>query len=163
MTRLWLDSAAAQEALGGHLARVSPPGLVIYLDGELGTGKTTLARGFLRGLGFLGPVRSPTYTLIEPYPFADRLCYHLDLYRLGDPGELEYLGIRDLLTPETLLLVEWPERGAGELPPADLVIHLDSAPGGRWLTLAAASSLGEEVLVRLNEGRQNAAFLLQDI
>lgn len=163
MKRVWLGSEAEQEALGGRLARVSPAGLVVYLDGELGTGKTTLTRGFLRGLGFLGAVRSPTYTLIEPYPFADRTCYHLDLYRLGDPGELEYLGIRDLLTSETLLLVEWPERGVGELPPADLIIHLDYAPGGRWLTLAAASSLGEKLLVRLDEGGQDAAFLLQNI
>lgn len=140
-----LPNAAATEALGEQLARSVTPGIV-YLEGDLGAGKTTLTRGLLRGLGHAGKVRSPTYTLVEPYRFADFVVYHLDLYRLADPEELEWLGVRDMLAERALLLIEWPERGAGELPAADLVIHLEYAGGGRLATLHAASAAGEQLL-----------------
>lgn len=98
--------------------------IVIALNGELGAGKTTLVNGFMRALGVSGAVRSPTYTLIEPYEFAGRVVYHLDLYRLADPSELEMLAPRDLLEPRAVLLVEWAERAGAALPHADLTIEL---------------------------------------
>ncbi|WP_116808731.1 tRNA (adenosine(37)-N6)-threonylcarbamoyltransferase complex ATPase subunit type 1 TsaE [Steroidobacter cummioxidans] len=97
---------------------------IIALEGELGAGKTTLVGGILRSYGVTGPVRSPTYTLIEPYETASRAIYHLDLYRLTDPGEVEPLGIRDLLTGAALLLIEWPSRAAGAIPAADLQVDI---------------------------------------
>jgi tRNA threonylcarbamoyladenosine biosynthesis protein TsaE len=110
---------------------------VIYLRGELGAGKTALARGILRGLGHRGAVRSPTYTLIEPYDALRPRVFHLDLYRLGDPEELEYLGLRDLLTGDSLMLIEWPERGAGVLPPPDLELRIGHSAPGRRIVIAA--------------------------
>src|SRR6056297_3323471 len=120
-----LADAAATEALGAALAgplrrACESRAVVLHLAGPLGAGKTTLVRGLLRGLGHRGAVRSPTYTLIEPYDELTPRVYHLDLYRLGDPEELDYLGLRDLLTGDTLLLIEWPERGLGVLPTPDL-------------------------------------------
>ena len=126
---------------------------MIYLHGDLGTGKTTLARGILRGLGHQGPARSPTYTLIEPYEIGPRRAYHLDLYRLADPEELEYLGLRDFLSDEALWLVEWPERGAGLLPAADLSIAIDYLSQGRRLTLTARSEAGLLLIAGLDEGQ----------
>jgi tRNA threonylcarbamoyladenosine biosynthesis protein TsaE len=140
-----LADAAAMEALGARLARSLSAGIV-YLQGELGTGKTTLVRGLLRGLGHTGKVRSPTYTLVEPYRFADRAVYHLDLYRLASPEELEWLGLRDMLAEHALLLVEWPERGSGILPAADLTIAIAYAGEGRRVTLEAATAAGRQLL-----------------
>jgi len=137
------------EALGAQLAGGFTAGIV-YLRGELGTGKTTLARGLLRGLGHTGKVRSPTYTLVEPYQVAQGTVYHLDLYRLGSPEELEWLGLRDMLGEQALLLVEWPERGAGVLPAPDLDIHIDYAGAGRVVNLQATTAAGERLLVALD-------------
>ncbi len=100
---------------------------IVYLRGDLGAGKTTLVRGLLRGLGYQGAVRSPTYTLIEPYDAIEPAVVHLDLYRLADPEELDYLGLRDLLERPGLILIEWPERGTGALPPADLEVMIEHA------------------------------------
>ena len=135
----------AQERLGACIARHTPPGAVIHLDGDLGAGKTTLVRGFIQGLGHKGRVKSPTYTLIEPYEVAGRRLQHLDLYRLADPEELEYLGLRDTLDGETILLVEWPEKGGELLPPADLRIVIDHLDEGRRVTLEPLTSLGERL------------------
>lgn len=144
---LSVTDTAGMEACGAELARALPAGaLVVHLQGELGAGKTTLARGVLRGLGYSGPVRSPTYTLIEPYEFPARTVYHLDLYRLGDPEELEWIGIRDLLDQHSLALIEWPERGLGVLPPADLEIRIDYRGPGRSVRLEARSPGGERVV-----------------
>ena len=140
----------AMQALGRRLAGPAARPGVVYLQGELGTGKTTLVRSLLRGLGYHDKVRSPTYTLVELYPLDGLSVYHLDLYRLADPGELEWLGIRDLLTDDVLLLVEWPERGAGLLPQADLVIELAYRDGGgRAVTLQALTDRGREMTARL--------------
>ena len=137
---------AAQEAFGARLAAVCEPPLLVFLDGELGAGKTTLVRGFLRALGHSGAVKSPTYTLVEPYEVGGRQIYHLDLYRLSDPGELEYLGLREMLDEEAVLLIEWPQRGVGWLPAADLVVGISLREHGRHLLLKAGSPRGETVL-----------------
>jgi len=137
--------AAAMESLGAQLAQSRAAG-IIYLQGDLGAGKTTLARGFLRALGHTGRVRSPTYTLIEPYPFDFGVVYHLDLYRLSDARELEDLGLRDLLEERALLLVEWPERGSGVLPAADLLVSIEHRDVGRRVTLEPATATGRHLL-----------------
>ncbi len=144
-----LADADATAALGARLAAALPPRLVIYLEGDLGAGKTTLTRALLHAAGHEGRVRSPTYTLIEPYRLGERAYYHLDLYRLADPEELEYLGLRDLLVEPCVLLIEWPSRGQGMLPPPDLIIRLRPVGDGREAALSAASPAGEEVLSRL--------------
>ncbi len=149
MLELILDSAAATEALGAQLAHVLTPGCILYLRGDLGAGKTTLVRGLLHGLGYPGIVKSPTYTLVEPYAIGKWRLFHWDLYRLADPEELEYLGLREQLDGEAVLLIEWPERGPGELPAADLEVTLDYVGEGRGCRLAAASAVGTRMLARL--------------
>lgn len=136
-------------ACGARLATACEPGLVVFLRGELGMGKTTLSRGFIRGLGHRGAVKSPTYTLVEPYELGKLQVYHFDLYRLGDPEELEFMGIRDYFDGENICLVEWPERGEGVLPPADLVINIGREGSGRLLQFYAATVLGERVAEQL--------------
>ncbi|NJN47418.1 MAG: tRNA (adenosine(37)-N6)-threonylcarbamoyltransferase complex ATPase subunit type 1 TsaE [Candidatus Competibacteraceae bacterium] len=149
MTSINLVDAQTTELLGGCLARAAPIRGVIHLRGELGTGKTTLVRGFLRALGFQGAVKSPTYTLLEPYTIADRHMLHCDLYRLADPLELEFLGLRDFLDEQTILLVEWPEQGGELTPAADLDILLSHAGATRDCEITAASDLGEHLYSRL--------------
>jgi tRNA threonylcarbamoyladenosine biosynthesis protein TsaE len=141
-----LADAEATESLGGVLARAVGPGCRIYLHGELGAGKTTLVRGFLRALGHRGAVKSPTYTLMEAYGLERGPVYHLDLYRLADPEELEYLGLRDLEGPDVVLLVEWPERGGRLLPGADVDVAIDYAEDGRQVVLTARTAVGEQLL-----------------
>lgn len=118
------------EACGAALARAVTGPCVIALEGPLGAGKTTFVRGFLRARGYTGPVRSPTYTLVETYPLTAGPVHHLDLYRLADPEELEYLGVRDLATGDAIWLIEWPERGRGFLPPFDRHIVIDCESDG---------------------------------
>jgi tRNA threonylcarbamoyladenosine biosynthesis protein TsaE len=137
--RICLEGEAAQLAFGQRLCEWIRPPCVIYLDGDLGTGKTTLTRGIVRGLGHAGPVRSPTYTLHESYELRDMRLHHLDLYRLGDPQEVEFLGLRDLLDEQDVLIVEWPQRGQGVLPPPDLSIRLEHQGSGRVLDLIRQS------------------------
>lgn len=146
MIELLLPSAAATETLGARLAGLLPAGCMVYLCGELGAGKTTLVRGLVRALGHTGPVRSPTYTLLEPYTVAGRQIVHLDLYRLVDSEELEFLGLRDFFDGRSIVLVEWPERGRGFLPAADVIIELQHAAAGRLCRLSAATAKGEAVL-----------------
>lgn len=154
MMTLTLASAQATEALGARLASVIAEGCIVYLQGELGTGKTTLVRGLLRALGYAEAVRSPTYTLVEPYAVQDKQILHLDLYRLGDPEELEYIGLRDWLDGQTILLIEWPEHGGGVLPVADLQVELqyNGANNGdsRLCQLHAHSTKGANILAGLD-------------
>lgn len=139
-----------QEAFGTALAQLVEPPCIIYLAGDLGAGKTTLARGFMRGLGHEGRVKSPTFTLLEPYELGAVNCYHFDLYRLGDPEELLFLGIEDLLQPDAVLLVEWPERGRGVLPAPDLSIEILHGESERRLTLQAGSEKGLKIINNLH-------------
>lgn len=144
--------AATEEAMvavGGALAAASVPGLIVFLEGDLGMGKTTLARGFVQACGHTGAVKSPTYTIVEPYELADISLYHLDLYRLTDPEELELMGIRDYFGENSVCLVEWPSRGLGVLPQADIVVVIKSEGSGRRLALEAATDQGRLVLAQL--------------
>jgi tRNA threonylcarbamoyladenosine biosynthesis protein TsaE len=147
--RICLEGEAAQVAFGRRLAEQLLPPCVIYLEGDLGAGKTTLVRGILWGSGHRGAVRSPTYTLLEPYEIGRVNLYHLDLYRLGDPEEIEFLGLRDLLDEQAMLFVEWPERGEDMLPPPDLRARIAYAGEGRILDLVPRGPRGAELVARL--------------
>jgi tRNA threonylcarbamoyladenosine biosynthesis protein TsaE len=148
--REWsLPDEAATAALAARMADVLYGGLVLYLHGSLGAGKTSFARALLTALGVGERVKSPTYSLIEGYMARDRPAWHLDLYRIADPGELEWLGLDALADPAALVLVEWPERGAGALPAADLELRLDYAEQGRHALLRAFTARGEELLAQL--------------
>jgi tRNA threonylcarbamoyladenosine biosynthesis protein TsaE len=148
-----LPDSSVTEALGRALARSLPgvahTGAVLYLQGELGAGKTTCVRSLLRALGVTGLVRSPTYTLVETYPLATLTCVHVDLYRLQSLTEVDELGLRDLMGPGSLIMVEWPERGGAALPPADLDMTLRYAGEARQASLSAKTLLGTEWLENL--------------
>ncbi|HXF79318.1 MAG TPA: tRNA (adenosine(37)-N6)-threonylcarbamoyltransferase complex ATPase subunit type 1 TsaE [Usitatibacter sp.] len=148
-----LPDEAATLALGASLARAIEPGLVVYLKGELGAGKTTLVRGVLRELGWQGPVKSPTYTLVEVYAVSRLDLHHFDFYRFRDPREWIDAGFRESFNGLTTSLIEWPEKAAGLLPPADLEIALALQGTGRSAALTASSTKGERVLTRLAESR----------
>ena len=143
------DMRALGRALGNALRAASGGALVIGLEGELGAGKTTLVGGILAGLGVAGAIRSPTYTLIEPYEAAGLQLYHIDLYRLSGAREVEALGIRDLLTDRAVLLIEWPSRAAGALPTADLSVSIEYQGSGRLLGAQAHSSVGDKLLEQI--------------
>lgn len=150
--RFFLEGEVETEKLGNKLARLakqSSQGLIVFLEGDLGMGKTTLSRGVIRGLGHKGAVKSPTYTLVEPYEDLIPPAYHFDLYRLGDPEELEYMGIRDYFNGQSICLIEWPERGEGLLPQADLEIHLECQGEGRSAVVRAGSEQGALLLNEL--------------
>ncbi|MEO5573296.1 MAG: tRNA (adenosine(37)-N6)-threonylcarbamoyltransferase complex ATPase subunit type 1 TsaE [Gammaproteobacteria bacterium] len=138
------------EAVGESLAAAcARSGGRIYLQGELGAGKTTLVRGLLHALGHRGPVKSPTFTLVEPYELGGLFIYHFDLYRVTALEELEAIGLRDYFEPGNLCLVEWPERGAGLLPGADLGIEIIYALPGRQVSLKAETAVGTAMLMSL--------------
>jgi len=138
-----LPDAAATARLGAAIAQALQglPGAVIHLLGDLGAGKTTLARGLLEAMGVQGRVRSPTYTLMEPYVAGGRTLLHMDLYRLADPLELQNLGLADYPPAQTVWLVEWPDKGGALLPSADLVVALALQGGGRRAELRACGPL----------------------
>lgn len=141
----YLQDEAATEACGALLARLCEGRGLITLSGDLGSGKTTLCRALLRALGHEGPVRSPTYTLVEPYDLPLYRIQHYDLYRLADPEELDYLGLRDFIAPDTLTLIEWPEKAATALPPIDLALSLQVQDSGRRLCWQGHSAAGKRI------------------
>lgn len=144
-----LAAAAATDRLGQQLASAMPESAVVFLRGDLGAGKTSLARALLRGLGVQGPVKSPTYTLIERYPLASGEAVHLDLYRIAEASELEFLGLQDLMPEVRLWLVEWPDHGLPALPMPDLEIALSVLGDGRQIHLDARSETGSRWLANL--------------
>ncbi|MCK9606820.1 MAG: tRNA (adenosine(37)-N6)-threonylcarbamoyltransferase complex ATPase subunit type 1 TsaE [Methylomonas sp.] len=133
--KIELTDSDETELLGAALSKVLPPKCLVFLCGDLGAGKTTLMRGLLCAMGHNGAVKSPTYSLVEEYRFADRSVFHFDLYRLKDPEELEWLGFNDYLQQRALVCVEWPQMGAGYLPAADLEIKLDYQNSGRSIEI----------------------------
>ena len=155
--RILASDEAATRALGAALARALEPRTVIHLDGPLGAGKTTLARALIQALVPGARVKSPTYALVETYAEASPPIHHLDLYRIVDPEELEFLGLRELADEGAAILVEWPERGLGWLPPADVTLAMTLAPGVREIVLSARSERGERVISRLGGLETSAA------
>lgn len=145
-----LADETATVTLAGKLAQHCHQGIVIYLEGDLGAGKTTFSRGFIQGLGHRGNVKSPTYTLVEPYEIAPWRIFHFDLYRLSDPEELEFMGIRDYFDSDCICLIEWPDKGAGLLAPADLHISIEYTQTGRALSIQSKSKKGSDLLTLLN-------------
>lgn len=144
-----LTEEAETESLASKIARSCETGTVIFLRGDLGAGKTTFSRGFLHGLGHKGNVKSPTYTLVEPYEVGPWRVFHFDLYRLADPEELEFIGIRDYFDDDCLCLIEWPDRGAGLLASADLEISIDFAQQGRSISISANTPNGRAIVKTL--------------
>lgn len=144
--QLPLVDADATVELGHRLGEGLRPGMVIYLQGTLGAGKTTLTRGILRAFNYSGTVKSPTYTLVEPYQLTGVTLYHFDLYRLGDAEELEFLGIRDYFSASSICLVEWPQRGEGYLAAPDLIVSLAVKGLQREATLQAVSMSGQQLI-----------------
>jgi tRNA threonylcarbamoyladenosine biosynthesis protein TsaE len=138
-------------ALAQHLAGVVGEGGVIHLHGDLGAGKTTFARALLRALGVGERVKSPTYSLIETYAVGDLAVHHLDLYRIADPGELEWLGIADLAAGPHLILIEWPERAGDAAPAPDLTVHFEHAGSRRTLRMQAQSARGASWMTKLTQ------------
>jgi len=146
-----IPTAESMEALGVQFARCCPSDITVFLQGELGTGKTTWVRGFLRGYGYQEKVKSPTFTLIEPYVFENATIYHFDLYRLNDPEELEAIGIRDYFDGHSICLIEWPEKAKAVLPQPDLELKIAYRPEAqslmqRTVTICSHSQTGQWIL-----------------
>ena len=140
---LFIANEEAMVAFGKRIAEITQGVGLIFLQGDLGAGKTTLSRGIIRGLGHAGAVKSPTFTLVEPYEIGDLRAFHFDLYRLVDPEELEYMGIRDYFDGDALCLIEWPDKGTGFLPKPDLTITITPHDNGRQLKLLSQSARSE--------------------
>jgi len=141
-----LPDEAATLAFAARFYRALPPGCLVFLRGGLGAGKTAFVRGCLRAAGHTGAVKSPTFTLVEEYCLDSRAIYHFDLYRLADAEELEWMGMRDFLRPDAQCFIEWPERGEGFLPPADIELSLRIDGTARDLAVTAHSALGREIM-----------------
>jgi tRNA threonylcarbamoyladenosine biosynthesis protein TsaE len=146
---IFLIDEEATLALGSRLAEKLPESCVVYLYGDLGAGKTTFIRGVLRALGYTRRVKSPTYALVEAYQLPTKNVYHFDLYRLNDPKELQYMGIEDYFASDALSFIEWPERGLGLLPVADLQCRFIHQGTGRVVQWEASTSIGQTILSTL--------------
>lgn len=149
--QLYLAGEQQTVNAGIHIGKCLSAGMTVFLEGQLGAGKTTLTRGILQAFGYSGSVKSPTYTLVEPYEQLLTPIYHFDLYRLGDPEELEYMGIREYFDASSICLVEWPERGLDYLPEPDVILELNPKKNGlgevgRQLTITTRTEQGDSVL-----------------
>ena len=151
MNDVYLSNEAATQAFGECIAVAIAAPMIISLQGDLGTGKTCLVRAILRKLGITGSIKSPSFTLIESYDTKGFTVYHCDLYRMSDPMELEYLGLRDYAATDAIIFVEWPEHGEGYLPPPDIAIKLTEKNNGRILTLCGESQQGRRVIKGIND------------
>lgn len=149
-----LQDEAATLSFARRLARHVAGGQTLFLHGNLGAGKTTLSRGLITALGHAGTVKSPTYTLVEPYQLADVTVYHFDLYRLRDAEELEFMGIRDYFRNDTLCLIEWPAQGGSYLPVADLDIHLGFQSEHRHVTVSANTPVGASIIKAITDDEE---------
>lgn len=150
--RVEVCEPSEMEALGKTLYLLAgKKGLIVYLSGELGAGKTTLVRGFLRAMNYTGIVKSPTYTLVEPYELNETKIYHFDFYRLSSAQELEFMGIRDFFQQDAICLIEWPEKASDGLPPCDLKIIIDIVNDSRLITIEAYSDRGKDVLEKFKK------------
>ncbi|MCW8830617.1 MAG: tRNA (adenosine(37)-N6)-threonylcarbamoyltransferase complex ATPase subunit type 1 TsaE [Gammaproteobacteria bacterium] len=146
----FIDSEAELEAFAARMAQLSNLDLVIFLQGDLGAGKTTFARGFLHGCGYQGLVKSPTYTLVEPYSLEnEKKAYHFDLYRLSHGEELEFAGVRDYFDGRSVSLIEWPEKAEGYLPEPDIICQLGYQGQGRDIRVSALTEKGDDVVLAL--------------
>ena len=145
----FLHDEEALLALASDVAAKIKPGLVIYLKGDLGVGKTVFARGLINRLGYQGLVKSPTYSLVEAYQIDEAFtCYHFDLYRLSEPEELEFTGARDHFNEQSLCLVEWPDKATGFIPAGDINCELEYHQSGRKITISACSEAGEQLMLQ---------------
>lgn len=145
---MFIPDEKATMALGEKLSLLCAPHCIVFLYGNLGAGKTTFARGFLRGLGYQGKVKSPTYTIVEPYEINKKCIYHFDLYRLHDVRELEFIGIDDYFNAQTICLIEWPEKGEGVLPLPDLSCYFEPCGEGREIKIVGNTEWGNDILER---------------
>ncbi|MAS81682.1 MAG: tRNA (adenosine(37)-N6)-threonylcarbamoyltransferase complex ATPase subunit type 1 TsaE [Legionellales bacterium] len=143
---LSLENESETIYLGAIMANILTGGELVYLQGELGAGKTTFVRGLLNALGYLGNVKSPTYTLVEPYLIAGIDVYHFDLYRINDPGELEAMGIRDYCDGKSICLFEWAEKGASVLRKSDITLLFSYHSLGREVEIKSNSIIGKKIL-----------------
>ncbi len=146
-----LENEDATVELGRKIGLAAKTACVIYLGGQLGAGKTTFCRGVLNAFGYSGAVKSPTYTLVEPYEIGLNRIYHFDLYRLGEPEELEFMGIRDYFQQSAICLIEWPTRGKGFLPDPDLTLDIAVEGQGRRAQIISGTRRGEQVLSLVQE------------
>ena len=144
-----LADADATVALGKQLAALISAPCVVYLIGDLGAGKTTFSRGLIQGFGYTGNVKSPTYTLVEPYELPDVSIYHFDLYRLADPQELEFIGIEEYFTQSSICLVEWPDKGQGWLASADIQINIEHKNEQRSAEIVGLTAIGQKIIEQL--------------
>ncbi|PCJ50334.1 MAG: tRNA (adenosine(37)-N6)-threonylcarbamoyltransferase complex ATPase subunit type 1 TsaE [Gammaproteobacteria bacterium] len=148
---LTLPTEQATHDLGALIAKHLQTPSICYLEGDLGVGKTRLVRAIIQSLGHKGTVKSPTYTLVEPYQFTDFTAYHFDLYRLSDPEELDYLGIRDYFDEHSLVFIEWPDKGKGWIAAPDVEIILEFKDSGRTCLLQSHSLVGDKLLKNLKQ------------